>query len=190
MRALRNNPNPNPDIALVDKKMGVGVIMDVIIANAHSLSVRESEKVAKYQLLADQIKQIYDLKKVVVVPIAISPDGVVSKNFDNYSRKIGLTRKTIAYLQQRVIKKSIDIVLNTSRKSNEYFEKESDMMKRREEMLNKNAPLLQAPTSSLQSQQNPEKNWLNNKKERITDVKLIESLGKKVSKNRERGEKS
>ena len=123
-----------PDLVIIDKKKRAAVIVDVIISHSNTLEAREAEKIAKYSLLADQIKQMYNLRKVMIIPLAYSPDGLLTKEHANNAKMIGLTR-FIPYIQTRIIKKTIDMFLAQRRRGPEYHESGVATKRRREEML-------------------------------------------------------
>ena len=51
---------------------------------------KELEKVEKYQLLKDEIAKVWQMQKVMVVPVVIGALGAVSVNFKEYMRRIGV----------------------------------------------------------------------------------------------------
>ena len=96
-----------PDIVFVDKKQREVVIIDVAIPGDDRVKDKELEKVGKYQLLKDEIAKVWQMRKVIVVPVVIGALGAVSVNFKEYMRRIGVkvrlavSRKQHCWGQQR-----------------------------------------------------------------------------------------
>ena len=70
----------------------------------------------------------------MIIPLAYSPDGLLTKEHANNAKMIGLTR-FIPYIQTRIIKKTIDMFLAQRRRGPEYHESGVATKRRREEML-------------------------------------------------------
>ena len=51
---------------------------------------KELEKLEKYQLLKDEIAEVWRMRKVIVVPVVIGALGAVSVNFKEYMKRIGV----------------------------------------------------------------------------------------------------
>ena len=49
-----------------------------------------NKKVEKYQLLKDEIAKVWQMRKVIVVPVVIGALGAVSVDFKEYMRRIGV----------------------------------------------------------------------------------------------------
>ena len=54
---------------------------------------KELEKVEKYQLLKDEIAQVWCMRKVIVILVGIGALGAVSVNFKEYIKRIGVNVK-------------------------------------------------------------------------------------------------
>uniref|UniRef100_A0A8D8TQU7 Uncharacterized protein n=1 Tax=Cacopsylla melanoneura TaxID=428564 RepID=A0A8D8TQU7_9HEMI len=70
-----------PDLILVNKRTQSAIIIDIAIPLTHNIIKTENEKVNKYQELKIEITRIWKLNSVIIVPIVMSSEGVVSKNF-------------------------------------------------------------------------------------------------------------
>ena len=127
--------NYRPDIVAIDKKKKFGIIIDVAVVNPSLITSTENEKISKYDPLSDQLKHIYKLKKVKVIPYVIGFDGSVSTNNRNYTDYIRLDNKTKAYIQARVMKMTTDIITNENRSEATYKINERSMMKRRSALI-------------------------------------------------------
>ena len=75
-----------PDIVFVDKKEREVVIIDVAIPGDGRVKDKELGKVEKYQLLKDEIAKVWQMRKVIVVPVVIGALGAVSVNFKECMR--------------------------------------------------------------------------------------------------------
>ena len=51
---------------------------------------KELEKLEKYKLLIDEIANVWRMRKVIVVPVAIGALGAISVNFKEYMGRIGV----------------------------------------------------------------------------------------------------
>jgi hypothetical protein len=65
-----------PDIVVFDKKQKTITIIEVGVTSQDRLQVTETEKLRKYDLLANELKSIYK-SKVEIIPIALIWDGIV-----------------------------------------------------------------------------------------------------------------
>ena len=63
---------------------------------------KELEKVEKYQLLKDEIAKVWQMCKVIVVPVVIGALGAVSVNFKEYMRRIGV-KVRLAVIQKTAL---------------------------------------------------------------------------------------
>ena len=91
-----------PDIVFDDKKQREVVIIDVAIPGDDRVKDKELEKVEKYQLLKDEIAKVWQMRKVIVVPVVIGALGAVSVNFKEYMRRIGV-KVRLAVIQKTAL---------------------------------------------------------------------------------------
>lgn len=85
-------------------------LIDVSIPNSHNIRRKEAEKVEKYGELAMEVKRIWQVDSVVVVPIVISATGVISRSFHEHVRKLGLSKDLYSELQKITILQTTNIV--------------------------------------------------------------------------------
>ena len=78
---LKNN---RPDLVVVDKKARDCIILDVACPFDTRIIQKENEKVEKYQDLKREIKRLWKLKKVSIVPIVIGALGTISHRFHDW----------------------------------------------------------------------------------------------------------
>ena len=74
-----------PGIVFVDKKEREVVIIDVAIQGDDRVKDKELE-LEEYQLLKDEIANVWRMQKVIVVPAGIEALGAVSVNFKEYMK--------------------------------------------------------------------------------------------------------
>ena len=70
-----------PDIVIVDKVKKETMNTDVAISGDKRVCDKEREKIEKYSLLKDEISRLWQMKKVVVIPIVVGA-------FRNYNSKV------------------------------------------------------------------------------------------------------
>ena len=71
----------------------------------------EAEKMAKYEELAFQLKSIWKLERVVIVPIIISTEGVIStKTTTNNIEKLAVNKNILRVGQKAVLLQTCHLV--------------------------------------------------------------------------------
>ena len=51
---------------------------------------KEREKIEKYNLLKDEIARLWQMKKVVVIPIVVGALGTITTKFEKYIKSLGI----------------------------------------------------------------------------------------------------
>ena len=69
----------------------MGIIIDIAVPADVRVGEKEREKVEKYQELKRDIERLQILKMVEVVPVVIGALGSVTKEFDRWIEKVGIT---------------------------------------------------------------------------------------------------
>lgn len=92
-----------PDIVIIEKNNKKAVIIDIGCPLTHNLLKTERDKRTKYQNLAVELKHIWDLNTVDIVPIAISVYGVMTKNLRPNIHRLGLPKNLSHILQKSAI---------------------------------------------------------------------------------------
>ena len=77
-----------PDIIFVDKREQTVLFIDVTIPNDHNIIEKRLEKIEKYADLGIEIKELWKMQRVDIVPIVIGCTGVVHNSFVRYLGKI------------------------------------------------------------------------------------------------------
>ena len=80
-----------PDIFFLDKQAMEAKIIDIAISGDARVKDNELEKIEKYQLLRKEMRKLWKLKKVTIVPAVIGGLGAVSDMFDKQMEKLGIT---------------------------------------------------------------------------------------------------
>ena len=68
-----------PDVTVIDKKEQKGIIIDIAVPADVRVEEKEKEKVEKYQDLKKEIKRLWKLRNVEIVPVVIGVLGSVCK---------------------------------------------------------------------------------------------------------------
>ena len=78
------------DLILVDKKAISCVIINVAMRNDCRIHEKEIKKIEKYQNLKRELKRLWSLKKVEVVPVAERALGWTRKGFSRWMDTLGI----------------------------------------------------------------------------------------------------
>lgn len=79
-----------PDLIVIDKKRKEACIVDIAVPADKRISEKEQEKIEKYQDLKREIKRLWKLRSVQVVPVVVGALGSVTKEFENWMRKLNI----------------------------------------------------------------------------------------------------
>ena len=80
-----------PDIILIDKKERKEIIIDIAVPADVRVGEKEREKMEKYHDLKREIGRLWKLKMIEVVPVVTRALGNVTKEFDGWIGKLGIT---------------------------------------------------------------------------------------------------
>ena len=100
-----------PDLILVDKKAKSCVIIDVAVPGDSRIREKEIEKIEKYQNLKRELKRLWSLKKVEVVPVVVGDLGCISKGFNEWmdtlgiKLNVGMAQKSVLLGTARILRK-------------------------------------------------------------------------------------
>jgi hypothetical protein len=98
-----------PDLVVIDKKSKEIIIVEVGITSIDNLQQVETEKLRKYDLIANELSQIYGFKSSII-PYVVTWDGVVTKYHDIHRRRLGISDRIEAYIQSLVLKKTLESI--------------------------------------------------------------------------------
>ena len=105
---------------MVDKKAKSCVIIDVAIPGDCRIREKEIEKIEKYQNLKRELKRLWSLKKVEVVPVVVGALGCISKGFSGWmdtlgiKLNVGMVQKSVLLGTTRILRKVLDMKVKVS----------------------------------------------------------------------------
>lgn len=103
-------PNNIPDIVLVLKAERKTFIIDIAVPLPANLKKTHTEKINKYLPLADEIKSMWGMAKVTVVPVVIGATGEIPITLNSSIDILDLHRDVYISLQKSVILDTCSIV--------------------------------------------------------------------------------
>ncbi|TBU12064.1 hypothetical protein CWI38_0914p0040 [Hamiltosporidium tvaerminnensis] len=95
---IRNN---RPDIFILDKKKNKITLIEVGITSQDSLQIVETEKLRKYDLLANDVE---------IIPYVMTWDGIVTKYHKSHLKRLEIPMNVEAYIQSIVLKKTVETI--------------------------------------------------------------------------------
>ena len=102
-----------PHLVVIDKKEQKEIIIDISVPA--DVRVEEKEKVEKYQDLKREIRRLWKLRNVEIVPVVIGALGSVSTEIDRWMGKLGITcnvglmQKTALLGTARILRKVLEM---------------------------------------------------------------------------------
>ncbi|TBU03007.1 hypothetical protein CWI37_0374p0020, partial [Hamiltosporidium tvaerminnensis] len=92
-----------------DKRRNKITLIEVGITSQDSLQIVETEKLRKYDLLANELGLIYKCS-VEIIPYVITWDGIVTKYHKTYLKRLQIPINVEAYIQSIVLKKTVEMI--------------------------------------------------------------------------------
>ena len=80
-----------PDIVVVNKAEKKCAIIGVAIPGDNRIGEKETVKMEKYQALKREIKNLWSMRKIEVIPVIVGALGRVSMKFEQWIERIGIT---------------------------------------------------------------------------------------------------
>ncbi|CAD7084609.1 unnamed protein product [Hermetia illucens] len=99
----RHTAHNKPDVLLVDKTGRSAYIIDVAIPHNSNIERKYVEEKVNYEPLAREIKEIWRLERVVVVPIILSATGIVPKSLTASLDVLGLSHSLVQTMEKYTI---------------------------------------------------------------------------------------
>lgn len=101
-----------PDIFLFDRNENKGYIIDITVPLDDNVRRARMEKIEKYHELATEVKAIYQLVSVQIIPIVISSNGLTDKYLPDYLKQLKLPNvpNLIALMQKSVVLSTCSII--------------------------------------------------------------------------------
>ncbi|TBU03296.1 hypothetical protein CWI37_0318p0010, partial [Hamiltosporidium tvaerminnensis] len=97
------------DIFILDKKKNKITLIEVGITSQDSLQIVETEKLRKYDLLANELGLIYKCS-VEIIPYVMTWDGIVTKYHKSHLKRLEIPMNVEAYIQSIVLKKTVETI--------------------------------------------------------------------------------
>ena len=66
------------------------MIIDLAIPGDTRVCDKKRGKIEKYNLLKDKIARLWQMKKVVVVPVVVGALGIITTKFEKYIESLGI----------------------------------------------------------------------------------------------------
>ncbi|XP_066928605.1 uncharacterized protein [Clytia hemisphaerica] len=92
-----------PDILILHKTQRKAIIVDIAIPNDSNIATKRIDKIRKYTDLAIELKAMWNLDKVEIVPFVIGATGVFYKEFDKDIEKLELNGMLRHEMCQKII---------------------------------------------------------------------------------------
>ena len=70
------------------------IIIDIATPGGNRVGAKEKEKIENYDSLKWEIKKMWLMKKVEIVPVVVGALGAVIKNLEQYMERLGIQIKT------------------------------------------------------------------------------------------------
>ena len=108
-------PARRPDILILKKKESTAIIIDISVPGDTRIKDTEEAKILKYQDLRREIKKLWNLKSVKVVPIIVGTLGAVTPNLRKYldevdcNLSISNIQKTALLGTARILRMVLDL---------------------------------------------------------------------------------
>ena len=91
-----------PDIVVIDKVSSVVTLIDVSIPADKHLTVKEEEKLSKYQDLRIELERLWQ-KRTVMVPVVIGALGSITKRLHSFLGLLGIDSLNLYILQKTAL---------------------------------------------------------------------------------------
>jgi hypothetical protein len=96
---------------MIDKVNKTAKLIDVAHPNDHNLNVFFSNKITKYKDLAHQIKAMWQMNTLHIIPIVISVNGLVHQSQFEFNKKLNILKFIINKIQKSLILKTCRIII-------------------------------------------------------------------------------
>ena len=103
-----------PDIAVVNKNERSCVIIDIALPEDIKVSKKEREKIERYQELKREIKRMWNIRSIKVIPVVVRTAGSTSKKLKSCREELevvistALLQKTALLWTACILKKVLD----------------------------------------------------------------------------------
>lgn len=97
-------------MVLWDKQNKTATIIDFAVPLDHNLAKSYAEKISKYEALSQQMKDMWRLRRVTIMPLVISANGLVHRKTIQHLKELNLPLNTITWMQKAVILGTVNII--------------------------------------------------------------------------------
>lgn len=92
-----------PDMIIIDKEMKMCTIIDFSIPLDDNLARANRDKMEKYQQLADEIRDMWEMQGIVIRPLIISANGIIHKNVTKHLAHLQVKQEVVSWMQKAVV---------------------------------------------------------------------------------------
>jgi len=97
---IRHN---RPDITVIDKNSMCAYLIDIAVPNDIHIATRRLDKIRNYTDLANEIKTLWGLRKVDIIPIVIGATGMIYHGLNDDLEKIGIENEFDKAWAQKIV---------------------------------------------------------------------------------------
>ncbi|EQB62305.1 reverse transcriptase [Vairimorpha apis BRL 01] len=115
-----------PNILKVDKKSKKILIVEIGVTSIDNLQQAETEKLRKYDLLANEL-DLTHWCKTRIIPYVLTWDGIVTKYHAKYRKALKITDRIEAYIQSVTLKKTLKSVSMEYRRGGDLILAENEL---------------------------------------------------------------
>ena len=80
-----------PDILVFEKISRSAIIIDIAVPADVNIARKRTENNQNYSDLSFELKQIWNVDKVMIIPVIIGATGIIHKNFGDINNKLGVS---------------------------------------------------------------------------------------------------
>lgn len=99
-----------PDITVINKVQKTVRLIDIAIPNNHNIELKHREKIEKYNALKREIRQMWHINDVKIIPVIISTQGLIPKELKKALEEIRIPWESYQKMQHSVILDAANIV--------------------------------------------------------------------------------
>lgn len=92
-----------PDIVIFKKREREAFVVDITVPADDNVERAYTEKIVKYQDLTFELKELYRLTQITILPLVITTNGLVEVHLQENTKKLGLEERLIEDAQREVI---------------------------------------------------------------------------------------
>lgn len=99
-----------PDITVILKQEKKAFLIDISVPNNHNLKQKYTEKLTKYAELRREVKAMWRMESVFIVPVILSTMGLIPKTLKENLKIISIPYNTYHKMQKSVVLGATNIV--------------------------------------------------------------------------------